>query len=129
VTRANGRSNISEDQPNLCLSSRLGVLHRRGQFLQATAGEDFSEVGQEFLVDQAVAGEDLAAVEAEGRAVETGDGSASFLRKQRARCGVPGIQIELPETVVAAAGHIGQIERRRSCTPHAVRAQRDLGFL
>ena len=61
-----------------------------------------------------------------GDSVEAGHASACFLNQKHARSGVPGIQIELPEAVIASAGNIGQVERCRTCSPQAVRAQCDL---
>ena len=77
-------------------------------------------------VDEAVGGEDLAAVEGELAAVEVGDAAAGFLEQQIAGGGVPGIEAELPVAVEAAAGDVGQVERRRAGATNAVRAQREL---
>jgi hypothetical protein len=52
--------------------------------------------------------------------------SAGFFHQQNSGRRVPRIQIELPEGVQASAGHISQIQRRRPCPPHSVRAQREL---
>src|SRR5664279_5149572 len=108
------------------LFPRFCVLHRRGQLLESATGEDFFEVRKQFLVDESVTGQDLSTVKAKRRSVKAGHASAGFLNQKCARGGVPRIQIEFPEAVVAPAGDVGQVERRRSSAPHTMRAQRDL---
>src|SRR5580698_3764546 len=68
----------------------------------------------------------LTAADSKLRSVEAADLAAGLFHNEHPRSRVPGIEIEFPETVEASAGHIAQIERRRSRAPHAVSAQRDL---
>src|SRR5664279_4784018 len=108
------------------LFPRFCVLYRRGQFLEPAPGEDFFEVRKQLLVDGPVTGQDLSTVKAKWRTVKAGHASAGFLNQKYARRGVPRIQVEFPEAVIAPACDVGQVERRRPSAPHAMRAQRDL---
>src|ERR1700756_3869 len=49
-----------------------------------------------------------------------------FFHYQNSSRGIPCVQVELPESVKAAASNVREIERRRSGTPHAVRPKRQL---
>src|ERR1039458_417709 len=89
------------------LAARLCVLHRRGQRLQPAAGKDLLEVRNQFLMNEAIRRQNFAAVEAKRRTVKAGHASAGFLDQKCARGSVPGIQIELPEAVVAPASDVG----------------------
>src|SRR5664280_2381898 len=100
------------------LFPRFCVFHRRGQLLESATGEDFFEVRKQLLVDGPVTGQDLSTVEAKWRTVKAGHTSAGFLNQKYARRGVPRIQVEFPEAVIAPACDIGQVERRRSSAPH-----------
>ena len=77
-------------------------------------------------MQQTIRGQGLTAVELEGPAFEIRHFAARLFDNQHTRGRVPGIEIELPEAVEASAGHAAQVEGRRTCTPHAVGAQRDL---
>src|ERR1035438_9385648 len=90
------------------LAARFCVLYRRGQFLEPAPGEDFFEVRKQLLVDGPVAGQALSTVKANRRSVKAGHASAGFLNQKYARRGVPRIQVEFPEAVIAPAGDISQ---------------------
>src|SRR5208337_121646 len=77
-------------------------------------------------MDKAIASLYFAAVNPKRRPVKAGHQTAGFLDQEHAGGGVPGIEVEFPEAVIAAAGDIDQVEGRRSRTPHTVRAQGDL---
>ena len=68
---------------------RLDVLRHRGQFFQPSSGEHLPEVRKQFLVNEAVAGQYFAAVEAERRSVEARYRSARFLHEKDAGSGIP----------------------------------------
>ena len=65
-------------------------------------------------VDDAVGGEDLAAVEGKLAAVEVGDAAASFLDQEIAGRGVPRIELELPIAVESPARDVSEVEGRRA---------------
>ena len=77
-------------------------------------------------MQQAVGGQGLPAVEFKRQSIETGHFAAGLLDDQHARRGIPRIEIELPEAVVASRSHVAQIERRRPRPAHAMGVQRDL---
>jgi len=58
--------------------------------------EHIREKAEQLVLDQAVGGEDFAAVEKPGTAGEVGNQAIGFLNQEQARGGVPGVQIELP---------------------------------
>src|SRR5207245_9428992 len=68
----------------------------------------------------------FATVQLKWAALKVGDSATGFFNDQHSSRRVPGIQIELPESVEAPARHITQIQRRRSGTPHTVGSQCDL---
>ena len=74
------------------------------------AGKHILEQRHHFVVDQAVRSQHLPAVEPERSAREVRNLAARFLEQQDAGGRVPGIQVELPESLKAASGHIGQVE-------------------
>src|SRR3954452_7126249 len=78
------------------------------------------------IMKQSVGSQGLAAVQLERRTIETAHLAPGFLHNQHARRRVPRTEIEFPETVVASAGHIAQVEGSRSCPAHTVGPQRDL---
>ena len=94
--------------------------------VEVAAGEHVGEKVLHRRVDEAVGGEDLAAVEGELAAVEVGDAAAGFLDEEIAGGGVPGIELELPVAVEASAGDVGEIKAGRTGATNAVRAQREL---
>src|ERR1017187_4344521 len=102
------------------------VLARIGQRLQASSSEDIFKLREQSFMQQAIGGHGLAAVELEWRSVEPPALATSFLYDQHARRRVPGIKIELPESVVAPRSDVAQIERGRPRPAHSMRAQRDL---
>src|SRR5580704_14031762 len=102
------------------------VNPRIRQRFQTPPREDVCELTQQRVVNQTIRAQGFAAVEFERRSIKSRDLAAGFFHDQHSRRRIPGIQIELPETVVAATGHVAQIQRRRSCSPHSVGMQRDL---
>ncbi len=81
--------------------------------------------GGHLLVERAVAGEDLAAVEAELAAVEGRDPAARLAHDERARGHVPGREAALPEAVEAPAGEVAQVEGGRAVAPDGLRAHQE----
>src|SRR5205807_75632 len=114
----------------LWLRARLSVADfifaRIGQRLEISPGEYVAELIQQRFVHQAIRGQRLAAVELEWSPVETAGLASSFFDDEHTRRRIPGIQVELPKTVEASAGHIAQVECRRSCPPYSMSMQRDL---
>ena len=105
-------------RPPLQLRPTLGSIFAGiGQRIEATAGKNFMELVQERVVHEAVGGERLAAVDLKRRAIETGHFAAGFFDDEHARGRIPGIEIELPKSLEAAARHAAQVERSRSGTP------------
>src|SRR5258708_1555291 len=68
----------------------------------------------------------LTAIPFERRTVKAADLASGFFHDQSASGRIPGIEIELPETVEAPAGDVTQVQRRRSGPANAMRMQRDL---
>ena len=94
-----------------------------GNGAQFPAGEHgFKQIDQ-FVVDEAVGGEDFAAVELEVIAGEIGHAASGFFHKQNAGRGVPGVEIELPKALETASGNVSQVERSRAHAANAVGAQ------
>ena len=77
-------------------------------------------------MQQPIRRQGFAAVDLEGPALKVRNFAAGLFDNQHARSRVPGIEVELPEPVEAAAGHAAQVERRRTRAPHAMGAQSDL---
>src|SRR5581483_3809258 len=102
-----------------------GVIAERGQLFQAAAFEDGLEFAQQAGVNAAVGGEHFVAGNLEGAAAEIAERPARFANQHCAAGGVPGIEVEFPEAIEAAGSDRGEVERRRSRTPHAVGPQRD----
>src|ERR1017187_8126835 len=102
-----------------------GELGGRRDRRQIAAGEHVAEETNQFLMNEAIRGEYLPAVELEVVAGKVRHAAASLFDQQNAGCRVPGVQIELPEGLEAASRYIGQVERGRAGTPYPMRAQRE----
>jgi hypothetical protein len=63
-------------------------------------------------MDEAVAGEELFAVDIEWLVFEIRDASAGFGDEERAGGDVPGAKTVFPESIETSTRHISQIERR-----------------
>src|SRR5271166_1249573 len=68
----------------------------------------------------------FAAVQLKRPAVKIRDSSAGLFDEEDAGSGIPRIQIELPKSVEAPAGHAAQVQGGRSGAPDTVGLQRDL---
>src|SRR5882724_11271112 len=77
-------------------------------------------------MNKPIGGHSFPAIELKGSPTEITHRSARFFYQQHAGCGIPGIQIELPESIKPAASDIAEIERRRTRTPDSMTTQRDL---
>ena len=75
---------------------------------------------------QTIRGQGFAAVELKRSAVEIRHFAACLFNDQHPRSRIPGIEIELPESVETSAGHAAQVQGRRTRAPHTVGAQSDL---
>src|SRR5579864_1607020 len=102
------------------------MLPRIGQRNEIAPGKNLFEFMQQGIVDQPVRRERFSAVQLKRAAVKIRHSAARFLHHQHAGSRVPGIEIEFPKTIEAAAGDGTQIQRSRSRTPHPVRTQGDL---
>ena len=74
-----------------------------------------------WVVQQAVAGEDVPAARAEGRAVHVRHAAAGFGHDQRAAGDVPRLEVAFPEPVHPAGRDVAEIDRRRPEAPHGAR--------
>ena len=83
---------------------------------------DFKSNGAHLFVDEAVGGEDDGAAELIGISGEIGDFATGFFDEEDSGGGVPGLEAEFPETVEAAGGDAGEIERGGAIATDAVRA-------
>src|SRR6185436_13863432 len=102
------------------------ILSGVGEWVQAAALENCLKLADEFVVDQAIRSQRLPAIELERPAAEIAHRSSSLFHNQHTCSSIPGIQIELPKSVHASTRHIAQVQSRRSRSPHAVSAQRNL---
>src|SRR5579864_519567 len=102
------------------------ILPRIGQGNEIAPGKNLFEFLQQRIVDKPIRCERLSAVQLKRAAVKIRHSAARFLHHQHASSRVPGIEIEFPKTIEAAAGDGTQIQRSRSRTPHPVRTQGDL---
>ena len=121
-----GRAGVKATLSGRAGETPRGVFPRRRDGAEVAAGEHIPEQADHFVVDQTVRRQHLPAVEPEWAAGEVRHLAARFLEQQDAGGGVPGIQVELPESFIAAAGHVGQVERGRAGAPHSMRAQGEL---
>src|SRR5271168_69589 len=79
----------------------------------AAAGLIFAlgDRADDYVVEQAVAGHDTAAVECERARVHVGDAAAGLFDDQGARGDVPRLEAEFPKAVGTSTGDPGKIER------------------
>src|ERR1700693_88286 len=96
------------------------------QRLESAPLENLRELAEQGLVYGGVRGQGFLAVDLEGAAMKIGHFAARFLDNQHAGSGVPGIEVELPESVEAATGDATQIQSCRSRAPNSVGAQSNL---
>src|SRR5579872_1358682 len=99
------------------------IFPRIRQRLQPPPVKYFLKLRDQCLMDDTVRSKRFAAVEFKHRSIELRHLAAGFLHDKHAGRRVPGIQIELPEAVVAPACYAAQIERRRPRTPQPMRSQ------
>src|SRR5579875_602548 len=102
-----------------------GVLGGLGQGLDP-AVEDVGHAGEQGGVQAAVAGEGFRAVEMEGGAAHVADAAAGLGDDQLAGGGVPGLEVEFPEALEAAAGGVAEIEGGGAEAAHAVGAEAEV---
>src|SRR5580765_4139942 len=77
-------------------------------------------------MDFAVCGEHHRTTEPVGLAVKFRYHASGFVHQQDSGGGVPSLQAKFPESVKASAGDVGKIQRSRTVTAHAMRAQREV---
>src|SRR5277367_2054025 len=104
----------------------LSKLLRCRNRIQTAPGKHILKQCNDFLIDDPVRGEHFPAIELERAAIKTSYRAAGFEHQQRPGGGIPGIEVEFPVTIHAAACGVCQIERSRSGAANAMRAQRDL---
>ena len=73
------------------------------------------------IVDQAIAGQDLAPEQIDRAAAPVGQLTAGFFANQRAGSDVPGLQLQFPLAVEPASRHQRQVDRRRTQATNAAR--------
>ena len=66
-----------------------------------------------------ITGDDIAVLQVTLITLEVGGDTACLLHQQRAGSEIPGLEIELPEAVIAARSDIGQVQRCRAGPPDA----------
>ena len=71
------------------------------------------------LVNTTVGRHNIAFVDVDGIPFKVSDKTTRLLHKQDTGGQIPGVQPPFPETIVAAGGHIGQVQRGRAPAPHA----------
>src|SRR5260370_17844470 len=76
------------------------------QRFQASSGKNVFKLLQQSVVNQTVRGHGFLAVEFEGGTVEARHRAARLLHDQHTRRRVPGIEIELPETIEPSRTHV-----------------------
>ena len=72
-----------------------------------------------------VAGDDIAVLQVTLITLEVGGDTARLLHQERTGRDVPGLEIELPEAVIAPRGDVGEIQRRRAGTTNTRRLQHE----
>src|SRR5713101_9898777 len=85
------------------------------------AAGDFQCHGAHLFVDEAVGGENDGAAELVWISGKIAHFSAGFFDQQDARGGVPLLETKFPETVEAAGGDAGKVQRGGAIAAHSVR--------
>src|SRR6267378_895292 len=94
-----------------------------GQRFQASSFKNLQELVEQSGVHQAIGCQGFAAIDLKGATVKVGHFAARFFDDQHACRRVPGVEVELPKSVEASAGHAAEIQRGRTCPPHAMSPQ------
>ena len=95
------------------LSVRLAsICPRIGQFFQPPPGEDCLKFTQKSVVNNAIGRNCFTALQLKRSALEVRHSATRLLNKQHPGCRVPGIQVELPESIEPSRGYRGQIQCR-----------------
>src|SRR5713101_6730515 len=94
--------------------SYFPVLANIGQRLQAVPFEDLRELIEQRAVHLTIRSQSFLAVQLKGAAVKIRHFATRLFDDQHARSRVPGIEVELPESVEASAGHAAQVQSRRT---------------
>ena len=81
------------------------------------------KLGQESGVQMPIGRYDLVPKSIKGRSVIGRERPTSASHQECASRYIPRSQALLPISIQASAGHVGQIERRGTSTPHALRGQ------
>src|ERR1700689_2260623 len=108
------------------LGAAGGKFGGGGNGFKSMPGKHFLKKPEECVAQEAIGGKHFPAVETEGTAIEGGYGSAGFKDQQRSSGSIPGIQVEFPVSVYAAACRICKVKSRRARTAHSMRAQGEL---
>ncbi len=90
------------------------------------SGADGGEFVQQLIMDQAVGGQYLAAVQVKGSAGHVGYDPARLFDQQDPCRSVPWIEFEFPKGIDSTGGDAAKIESGGACTAHSVRAKSDL---
>lgn len=96
--------------------SSVGSGHLLSQF----ATVDLRKTRNEFVVQQAVIGENVRRVDLMLLASHGAAGSAGFGDQQFAARQIPGAQTDFPERIKPSAGCVGEIDRRRAAATHTM---------
>src|ERR1700730_11206526 len=86
-------------------NSYFSVLVNIGQGFQSSPFENLRELMEQRAMHQAICGQGFAAVQLEAAAVKIRHFAAGFFDHQHPRSRVPGIEVELPKSIEASAGH------------------------
>src|SRR6184192_2162980 len=108
------------------LPSHARVFGGIGQLFQTLSLKDGFEFSQQRRMNKTIGCHSFPAVELKSSSTEVAHHSAGLLYEQHAGCGIPGIQIEFPESIKPTAGYVTKIERCRTRTPYSMTMQRDL---
>ena len=97
-----------------------------GQRLQIAPVENLFELANHGRMHQPIRGQSLATVQLEWPTLKVGHPPSSFLDNEHARGRVPGVEVELPESVETSASHAAEVKRCRARSTDSVRVQRNL---
>src|SRR5579884_343786 len=114
----------------LCLSApfsaALSKLSRGKDRIEIAACEHVLKEVDDFVQNEGVGCQHFFTIQPEGAAIEGCDGASGFKYEQSSGGSVPWIQIELPISIKASAGGVGEVESGRPGTADAMGAQGDL---
>src|SRR5690606_3586821 len=99
----------------------LYQLHKDTKSLRKLLFPMLGNSVKHFLMNVSIAGHNLASKNIIAAVRKLSHLASCFLHNNSAACHIPGIEVKLKEPLKATHRHIGQVERGRTQTAHAMR--------